>query len=689
MPQCIAEQDQSTWLSAMTSCIGRPCTRHFGRICTHHQWRTQLSCLSNAISPNVVREYLPYCSRSVLAKAQLHRWIRTITDRTWLAEVGDTKELQNLSPASLVEGYAPVDLTYIAPTCLAASSSARSMESFQHVVASCSFTSTTQHTGNAARPWEYSESLKSVVSLDFETAGYDLVSQPFFHRDISPGDYFDKKCFCDNFALDFDTEPCSDSNRDLDLTKERLWIHATCGPMSLPRDWTDLLKTTEFAYIPIEHWHWPKCVEDIPTQVIKLTDRCATDACELDSRGYCEVKRTVDRACFCRNINYDTCGGSCKIFDTRIDYIKWLHDLCGGIPDWRGLPVDWRQLTAPTTIELIPWQWTLKPSNGSYQAYLTRVGTTQAAQAPEACSSNSWKLGSIALINLTLFLAVLFGRRIYPHHSVCSCQRRRYPMSWIFTGTKVAGLQLLATWLNAFIVQNTLGYENVPTFQLILLWCSLPRPTWLRILVFGGQPYEAMDVSAVASTLLTELILQLLSAYYMLMAVGYGRAHDFYFGGLKGATQATPALFMYIGALLWLLVTMVTSVYLVRAVSQSTISSKPSKCDVPESQERSQKPSNLMDATMAHVGEHCSLLGNNLAHHSGYSSGGQDPAKYGTFPVNFRNERGPPQAVVESYAFMVIILFLLWIAQGLFWSGFINLSSEEYVFMHMLYIYLS
>jgi hypothetical protein len=182
MPQCIAQQNHSSWLSAMTKCTSKQCTSHFGVICTHHQWLTQLSCLSTGFSPDVVEPYLPYCSRSVLAKAQLFRWIHTITGRTWLVDVGDTNGLQTLSPASLAGGYAAVNVTDKAPTCLINSASATSAEPFQHVIASCSFTSNTQHTGNAARPWEYSEALRSVVALDFETAGYDVT-----HHDIRYG----------------------------------------------------------------------------------------------------------------------------------------------------------------------------------------------------------------------------------------------------------------------------------------------------------------------------------------------------------------------------------------------------------------------------------------------------------------------------------------------------------------------
>jgi hypothetical protein len=176
------------------------------------------------------------------------------------------------------------------------------MEPFQHVMASCSFTSTTQHTGNAAHPWEYSESLRSIIALDFETVVYNLA-----RGSIGYGDYFDKGML---LQAPSDPEPCS-GPRQIGLTKEWLWINATYRSTSLPNNWTDILKTTEFACISIEDWPWPMCVADMLNQVIELTHQCATDACEPDSSGYCKVKRAVGRACFCRDISYDSCAGSC------------------------------------------------------------------------------------------------------------------------------------------------------------------------------------------------------------------------------------------------------------------------------------------------------------------------------------------------------------------------------------------
>ncbi|KAF2489754.1 hypothetical protein BU16DRAFT_575396 [Lophium mytilinum] len=679
MPQCIAQQDQSTWLSAMTQCTGKRCTSHFGVFCTHHQWLTQLSCLSTAFSSDVIKGYLPYCSRSVLAKAQLYVWVREHTGRTWLVDVGDANELQNLSPASLAEGYAAVNVMYKAPTCLTRSVSALSMEPFHRVMASCSFTSTTLHTGNAARPWEYSGSLRSMIALDFETVGYDLT-----HHRIGYGNYFDKECFCSAFTIDPLQEPCSGPGQ-IDWTKERLWINATCGPMSLPDNWMDRLKTTEFAYIPIEDWHWPTCVTDMPKQVTGLTDQCATDACEIDSNGYCKVKRAVDRACFCHNISYRSCGGSCQIFETRIDYVKWLHGLCGSVQDWHGLPDDWRHLAVPIPSDMVPWRWTIQPSNTSDNAPITLPGSIEST---EKCASNEEKLGSFALINIATFLAAYLGRRTGLHRITRSFLWHPHPWGWVSTGLLIAVLQLLANCLNAFLVQSTFGYEDTPVFQLMLLWCSMPRPAWLPILLITSQPFEAMNFSAAASSLLAEMILQLLSSYYIIMTVDYGLKHNFYFADMEGVERGTSAKTMYAGALLWFLIIGVAFVQLWRTIPIMNRLTGSGNLDLPKWQRSTQRASNNAEEPWAYSNEHRTRSGENSAHWktksrtleetSLMSDKGGIHKSYGTLPTESQIDWASQKAFMNLHVVTAISMLLLWIAQWLFWGGFISLSSEEF-----------
>ncbi|KAL3471475.1 hypothetical protein BJX99DRAFT_237361 [Aspergillus californicus] len=675
MPQCIAQQDHTIWMGALTKCTSKRCTSHFGVFCTHHQWLTQLGCLSLAFPSDIVKSYSSYCSRSILAKAQLYQWIHTITGRTWLVDVGDANELLHLSPASLPEGYAPVNVIESAPKCLTGSASALSTEPFQHVLASCGFTSTAQHTGNAARPWEYSESLRSMISLDTETAGYDLVG-----HSISTDNYFDKDCFCSAFTIDHQVDHCLGSGQ-LDVTKELLWMSATCGSTSLPDNWTDMLKTTQFAYIPVEDWHWPKCVTDMPPHVVKLADQCETDACEPDSNGYCKVRRAVDRACVCRDISYSSCGGLCKVFETRIDYMKWLHDLCGNVPDWEGLPDNWRQLAAPTTAEMIPWRWTLKPSINADPAYITGLAY---AKATETCASNEWKLGSLALVNMATFLAAFLSQKIGIRRIARGSRSQSYPWSWALKGMLIAGSQLLANLFNALLVGITPGYEDVPLTQLILFWCSMPRLAWLAVLLIGVHPLDTAT-----SLLFAEIILQFLSFYYMAMTVKYGGKHNFYLGGLEGAEREQSAQAMYAGALIWLIVVGLMLVQSVRAARRMN--------KVPGSGRLGPPPWKVTEGLVASVNQNWTNLSQPLAQYwmdeirssettpLTTTEGGYYPV-YGTFSVNVQPRCASENALVEVYATVVLNLLLLSLAQWVFWFGFIGLSSEEFCPPELLFL---
>jgi hypothetical protein len=666
MPQCVAQQDQSAWLSAMTRCTGRQCTRHFGVVCTHHQWLTQLTCLSTAFSPETVTSYLPFCSRSVLAKAQLFRWILAATGRTWLVHVGDASGLQSLTPASLPEGYAAVGVIEKAPACLKESQNGATMEPFQHVIASCSFTSQAQHTGNAARPWEYSEYFHSMVALDFETAGYDLTQ-----RRIADGDYFDKACFCKTLRTDLQTE--SNSCQGLDTTKERLWLNATCGPELLPIGWQNELKTTTFAFIPTREWRWPDCKDNLPRRMIQLADHCTTDACNVDSEGYCRVERAIDRAQFCRGVAYSNCKGPCRIFEARIQYVNWLHDVCGGVEGWRGLPKHWRQLAAPTPIEMIPWRWNIRASKHS------AVGNRHSKDSAYSVSTD-WKVSSIVLVNLATLLTALYAQSPTSAAAVLPNPYFATTQHCFVSGLTMATIHLSANWVNAILVQATAGYEAVSIVQLILLWSTMPRLTWLSMILHIIRPSRGTSIDRIVSCVVVETVLQVMSAFIMLQTVSYGQEHNFYTPGMARLDAAPSAKYMYAGAATWLLVTIISIVLLLQLTWEATPESEPhSRCQTAASV--SSRSFNRLNGHWIRFEEvlarHCfaNKLGNTerepLLH--------DEARDYGTLLATGSSDRRAAMRTVRFAVLTIGTMFFLWIAQWLFWAGYIQLASDEYV----------
>jgi hypothetical protein len=156
----------------------------------------------------------------------------------------------------------------------------------------------------------------------------------------------------------------------------------------------------------------------------------------------------------------------------------------------------------------------------------------------------------------------------------------------------------------------------------------------------------------------------------MFMTINYGREHNFYFGALDGADKGDSAKTMYAGALLWLLVIVTALLQFTRAFRAINTAAS---SDVPKWQGRESMPTTISGEMAAQLNEHCALLGENMRRQSAR------PANYGTVPNKLYDEHVSGRGMVEPYVFTVGIMFLLWVAQWLFWSGFIGVSSDEYV----------
>lgn len=678
MPQCIAQQDQSAWLGAMTANTWNRCTRHFGIICTRHQYQIQLSGLRASFSPELVDGYLAYCSRSVLAKAQLYQWILRITGRAWLVEVGDSIDSQSLSPSSLPAGYEDLGVTQKAPTCLLSAGSAMSEESFTHTMASCSFTSMPRHTGDATRPWEYNHNLGSIVALDYETAAYTLTQHSLIY-----GDYFDKACFCSIFAIDVAQEPCL-ASQELDLTKERLWMNATCGSRSLTAGWADGLQTTKSAYIPAKIWSWPKCIRDVPEKVLERTERCTTNACDLDSSGYCEITRAVKRACFCRAITYETCKGSCHVFEKRIDYVKWLYDYCGDVKDWHGLPKDWYTLASPTAEDMIPWRWAIE-----------HFKTPSRKDPGHTCSSSGDLRTNLVILNAATFFGAVFTWRFIVEENLRSNAPGLHMWSWITTGTLASAAQGLAYWLSACLITSTTGFSHIPIGQLVLILCSMPRPAWIKAMFLSLQNPESVGLYAAASTLFGEFIMQIPAWYYMFMTVRYGYAHSFYSRSMERLSEISSAMYMYTGAAIWLICSLVAVVQYMRIVCKRVVSDR-DYSDLNRIERRQTLCEELkasLNKMIAPVNAWYGELEDAILHRWSKNFLESRPAAramsqpvYGTICVVSQGYYRTSRLFVRLYLVAILSSPVLWIAQCLFWVGFLGLSRAWYVLGNRLVV---
>lgn len=634
MPQCIAQQDQTAWLNVMTRCTRHRCTNHF-IFCTHYQWLIQLSCLSAEFSPVTIRRYVSYCSRSVLAKAQLAEWIQGITGRNWLVEVGDTNELHDLSPRSLTEGYEIFNVERKAPACLRKAPT-QFHETFDHVLGSCGFTSTTFHHGNAYRPWEYSTARKSMMALGFDTAGYDLTN-----RHIPLGEYFDKECFCTYFWTDPQHEPCSDQ---FELTKERLWLHAICGSSKLPDNWKKSLKIIGDDYISMFSWTKSSDIPDMPPSVADISQQCKTEACGTDSDGFCLVEPAIDRTCVCGKVDYSLCQGRCQSFESKKEYIHWLIKLCGNVEDWHGLPSNWHDLLTPRPRDMIPWQrWNLRPENDK-NAY---------------CPSWKTKVGFILLVSLATALAVYFGERC--SRSVKTPEYHLKGPAWALRGLVLASVQLVGFWVVLSIIRSTPGYEDVPTLPVMLFLCSLPRLGWLVI------RSDFIDLTATWSGLCAEIFLQIPNFYFMATVASYGFRNGFYFGALPKTEEGNSAKVMYGAALFWLAIGTLMSTLIISVLYRNIGTDDLAKL-LPSNTARCRYNSHMADwDKTANDG----LLSESKC------NGSSNIPNYGTMPA----ADGPSQPPIEPHlklsTYLLLGMRLLSLVQYVFWIAFIGVSGAE------------
>jgi len=296
-------------------------------------------------------------------------------------------------------------------------------------------------------------------------------------------------------------------------------------------------------------------------------------------------------------------------------------------------------------------------------------------QAP-LCTSNGWKILSLALVNIATFIAVCFRRKTHAFKVASHLLRQTIPSGWVLRGLWIAAIQPFGNLLNAVLVQSTCGYDGVPIIQLMLLWCSMPRPAWLPFWILSRQPFETINLSAAASFILAEIIMQALSLSTMLATVKYGREHDFYSHGLDLADGETAAKAMYTAALVWLFVFVVALVQLLlltRAMMNTTTSGhrdhlKWRKVEQPRS-------SNLVEELAAQVNERMPLLGYESTRIRRYTHE-EDTTTDGTVRPEIEIVRISPQGLIRSSMVTMVILLLFWLAQWLFWAGFISLSSE-------------
>src|SRR6266480_637273 len=149
----------------------------------------------------------------------------------------------------------------------------------------------------------------------------------------------------------------------------------------------------------------------------------------------------------------------------------------------------------------------------------------------------------------------ILGRRTVVRCITFKICGKLHSRGWLLTGPAVILLHFGSNAINAYLIHQTVGFEQVNIGRLVLLWCTRPRLAWMVVVLVPWQAKEAMYFSVATSTLLSEIVLQIVSSYYMGYAVNYARVQKFFsLGRVDPTPHGNDALLMYAGALLWLIV---------------------------------------------------------------------------------------------------------------------------------------
>lgn len=177
----------------------------------------------------------------------------------------------------------------------------------------------------------------------------------------------------------------------------------------------------------------------------------------------------------------------------------------------------------------------------------------------------------------------------------------------------------------------------------------------------------------------------------MIATVAYGREHDIYSPTIAKLKMLPSAHHIYTGAIIWLIVTLVTIVLLVQAlwpkgsILSSDLSTLPDSTGVSKPKMPKHAPLHGARAAIAAFNTHWADLVHTAARHIASKTRDVEntpllckQTSYGTLSTE------PTQRVLHVVTVKLIVIAiistgLLTVAQGLFWIGFVGLGMDGYV----------
>jgi hypothetical protein len=215
-----------------------------------------------------------------------------------------------------------------------------------------------------------------------------------------------------------------------------------------------------------------------------------------------------------------------------------------------------------TGIAYTPWNWTVQHDQST---------------AIVKCPSPGQILGTFAAVNIVVAIGgVTFGHRLVVKRLTCGMLGKRNSSSWKFFWIMPLGLQLGANALIAFLIKITPGYQHgFSVYQLTLFLCARPRLTWFigavlatsRLgrqqrseeqgnnsltnslsLPISESPWQSFGYSQV----IAEFVLQALTTFSVGFTAGFAAKKGMLISGRLPGKSGYYAHLMYSGAFYWL-----------------------------------------------------------------------------------------------------------------------------------------
>ena len=312
---------------------------------------------------------------------------------------------------------------------------------------------------------------------------------------------------CDCYFLSTCSSYCTST---LDSSLFSLWHTSVCGSFTMPfwfrpSPMPASIISSVVSLDPAWKSFTPTNTRTIPTDAVGFFSAlapavppCVDSAPSLCPTLYSAVTECWSSAaspeCFCSNITQSTCTQICNRGEEPETYVQWVTSACNQSsnnetealsPQSTSWP-DENYFRTLAQEHLLPWHWNVRYD-------FKDDHRPPGIRKPNLCPSNFSKLCSFALINLlVLTCTIVISRRTVIYKLTChKCGRPGSPM-WLFSGILSAGLLVASNFANAAIVKSTPGYSSVPVAQLMLLWCSRPRISWVAVLLIWVQKEQSM-----------------------------------------------------------------------------------------------------------------------------------------------------------------------------------------------------